>query len=173
MKNYTLVLNELASLGDQINEHEFNAVIDAITSANHIFLAGAGRSGQMINAFANRLMHIGMSVSVVGEISSPHSHSGDLMIVGSGSGETQRLINQVNIAKKNGVQIALITTSPDSTLASMADRVLTIPAGNSAQPMGSLFEQACLLTYDSLVLALMKNLDETNQSMKARHADIE
>lgn len=173
MKNYSLVLNELSAITDKIDEPEFNAVVDAITTANHIFLAAAGRSGQMINALTNRLIHMGMSVSVVGEISSPHSHAGDLMIVGSGSGETQRLINQVNIAKKNGVQIVLFTTSPESTLAGLADRILTIPAGNSVQPMGSLFEQACLLTYESIVLALMENLNETNQTMKARHADIE
>lgn len=173
MKHYSLVQSELAALTEKIDKQEFNAVIDAITSANHIFLAGAGRSGQMINALTNRLMHLGMSVSVVGEISSPHSHSGDLMIVGSGSGETQRLINQVNIAKKNGVQIALVTTSPNSTLAGLADHILTIPVADSAQPMGSLFEQACLLTYDSMVLALMEKLNETHQTMKARHADIE
>ncbi len=111
MKNYALILNELASLADKVDEQEFTAMIDAITTANHIFLAGAGRSGQMINAFTNRLMHPGLSVSIVGEISSPHSHKNDLMIVGSGSGETQRLIHQVKIAKKNGVQIALITTA--------------------------------------------------------------
>ncbi|MBO1809122.1 SIS domain-containing protein [Serratia ureilytica] len=173
MKNYSLVLNELASLAGKIDEREFNAVIDSIVTANHIFLAGAGRSGQMINALTNRLMHLGMSVSVVGEISSPHSHAGDLLIVGSGSGETPRLINQVNIAKKNGVQIALITAAPGSALAGLADHVLTIPAGDSLQPMGSLFEQACLLTYDSIVLGLMEKLNETNQTMKARHADIE
>ncbi|RSK69193.1 SIS domain-containing protein [Enterobacter huaxiensis] len=173
MKNYSLVMNELSALTGKIDGQEYNAVINAITTANHIFLTGAGRSGQMINALANRLMHLGMSVSVVGEISSPHSHEGDLMIVGSGSGETQRLINQVNIAKKNGVQIALITTSPNSTLAGLADCILTIPAGDSVQPMGSLFEQACLLTYDSIVLALMRNLHETHHTMKARHADIE
>lgn len=173
MKNYTLVLKELASLTDRFDEHEFHAIIKAMTTANHIFLAGAGRSGQMINAFTNRLMHLGLSVSVVGEISSPHSHQNDLMIVGSGSGETQRLINQVNIAKKNGVNIALITTAPGSTLASLADYVLTIPTDDSVQPMGSLFEQASLLTYDSMVLALMENLNQTNLTMKARHADIE
>lgn len=71
------------------------------------------------------------------------------------------------------MQIVLVTTSPKSTLAGLADRVLTIPASDSVQPMGSLFEQACLLTYDSIVLALMENLNETNQTMKARHADIE
>ena len=173
MKKYSLVLKELSSLVDKIDEQEFNTLVDSIITAGHVFLAGAGRSGQMINAFANRLMHLGLSVSVVGEISAPHSRKNDLMIVGSGSGETQRLINQVKIAKNNGVYIALITAAPDSTLATLADYVLTIPAGPSAQPMASLFEQASLLTYDSMVLALMANLNETNETMKERHADIE
>jgi 6-phospho-3-hexuloisomerase len=173
MKKYALVLNELSSLVDKIDEQKFNTLVDSIITAGHVFLAGAGRSGQMINAFANRLMHLGLSVSVVGEISSPHSRKNDLMIVGSGSGETQRLINQVKIAKNNGVYIALITTAPDSTLATLADYILTIPAGHSAQPMGSLFEQASLLTYDTIVQSLMANLNETSQTMKERHADIE
>ncbi|MFJ5315696.1 6-phospho-3-hexuloisomerase [Pectobacterium versatile] len=173
MKKYSLVTSELASLADKIDQSEFNRLIESIITADHIFLAGAGRSGQMINAFANRLMHLGLSVSVVGEISSPHSQKNNLMIVGSGSGETQRLINQVEIAKKNDVQVALITTSPNSTLAGLANCVLTIPATSSMQPMGSLFEQASLLTYDSIVLALMDNLNETAQTMKQRHADIE
>lgn len=173
MNKQSLIISELSSLADNIDHAEFNGLVDSIIQAGHIFLAGAGRSGQMINAFANRLMHLGLSVSVVGEISAPHSRENDLMIVGSGSGETRRLINQVETAKKSGVRIALITTASDSTLAGLADCVMTIPAGNSVQPMGSLFEQASLLTYDSLVLTLMEKLNETAQTMKQRHADIE
>ena len=173
MKNYSLVLNELSLLADKINEKEFNSLINSITAAGHIFLAGAGRSGLMINAFANRLMHLGLSVSVVGEISSPHSQKNDLMIVGSASGKTLRLINQVRTAKNNGVKIALITTTLESPLASLADDILTIPVDHSIQPMGTLFEQASLLTYDTIILLLMLKLNETGQTMKERHADIE
>lgn len=173
MKNYSLILSELSLFADKINEQEINSLINYITSARHIFLAGAGRSGLMINAFANRLMHLGLNVSVVGEISSPHSCQHDLMIVGSASGETLRLINQVKIAKNNGVQIALITAASESTLSGLADCLLTLPSAQSAQPMGSLFEQTCLVIYDSIILSLMVNLNETNQTMKKRHADIE
>lgn len=173
MNKQSLIISELSALAGKIDHAKFIGLIDSITQAGHIFLAGAGRSGQMINAFANRLMHLGLSVSIVGEISAPHSRQNDLMIVGSGSGETRRLINQVETAKKNGVRIALITTAPASTLADLADCVVTIPASNSIQPMGSLFEQASLLTYDSIVLTLMDRLNETAQTMKQRHADIE
>ncbi|BDH45867.1 6-phospho-3-hexuloisomerase [Salmonella enterica subsp. enterica serovar Choleraesuis] len=173
MKNFTLVTDELTALIGRIDPLEFDQLIYAITHAGHIYLAGAGRSGQMVGAFANRLMHLGFTVSMVGEISSPHSRQNDLMIIGSGSGETQRLINQAGIAKKNGVRIALITTAGESTLARLADCKLIIPATDSVQPMGTLFEQASLLVYDSIILALMARLNETADSMKRRHADIE
>ncbi|MDO0653635.1 hypothetical protein RB534_25780 [Klebsiella pneumoniae] len=70
------------------------------------------------------------------------------------------------------MQIVLISTPPNSPLAGLADLVLTIPADDSIQPMGSLFEQACQLTYDSMVLALMESTHETNHTMQTRHADI-
>lgn len=53
----------------------------------------------MIRAFANRLLHLGYSVSLVGEISSPHTKSGDLFLIGSGSGETTSLVNQAKLQR--------------------------------------------------------------------------
>ncbi|SMG49254.1 6-phospho-3-hexuloisomerase [Cedecea sp. NFIX57] len=174
MTNLAKIVKEITALQQAIDETQLQALVEEIKPASHIFLAGAGRSGLMINAFANRLMHLGFSVSVIGEISSPHSKPGDLMIVGSGSGETQRLVNQAKIARQNQVRLALITCSAGSTLEQLADCVVTLPAGaGSEQPMGTLFEQASLLVYDSIVLTLMNDLGESGPGMKRRHADIE
>ena len=78
------------------------------------------------------------------------------------------------------MKVALVTATPRSPIAQMADIVVTIPAASkdrsevvSAQPMASLFEQMCLITYDALVLALMDRTSETSASMFARHADLE
>ena len=131
-----------------------------------IFLAGAGRSGLMIRAFANRLLHLGYSVSLVGEISSPHTKSGDLFLIGSGSGETTSLVNQAKIAKDNGVVIGLFTTNSSSTLGEIADQVVIIPTQSkqskdeALQPMGSLFEQTSLFLYDSIILNLMEKQEK-------------
>lgn len=175
MKKFHQILNEIATMGQQIDPNTFNRFLNYITKAKHIFVAGAGRSGLMINAFANRLLHLGYSVSIVGEISSPHSQPADLLIISSGSGETLRLIEQAKLAKANQVNIALITSNIASSLAKLADCVITIPSGmlTSIQPMGSLFEQTSLILTDSMVLCLMAQQAETSQSMKARHADIE
>lgn len=179
MKFFNEIIDEVLSAGNEINENEVDTLVSSILSAKHIFVAGAGRSGLMIRGFANRLLHLGYSVSVVGEISSPHTRPGDLFIIGSGSGETTSLINQANIAINNGVQIALITTNPDSSLGKMADTIVVIPAKSkkdaeqTLQPMGSQFEQTTLFLYDSLILTLMEKTGENNQTMKQRHADLE
>ena len=86
------ILHELESNALKIDDAQAAQFISQIRNARHIFFVReAGRSGIAIRAFANRLLHLGFSVSVVGEISSPHTQPGDLLIIGSGSGETTSL----------------------------------------------------------------------------------
>ena len=100
-------------------------------------------------------------------------------MISSGSGETKSLISQAEIAKQNGLKVALITTSSISSLAKLADIVLLIPVqskdtnGETIQPMGTLFEQYTLILYDSIVLNIMGLKNQTNETMKARHANLE
>ena len=159
--NGSKILSELTEVNNQLNTSDIYKLIDLIDISNHIYLTGAGRSGLMIRSFANRLLHLGYNISVVGEISSPHTHPGDLLLISSGSGETKSLISQAEIAKQNGLKVALITTSSISSLAKLADIVLLIPVqskdtnGETIQPMGTLFEQYTLILYDSIVLNIM------------------
>lgn len=183
MKNYTLdILNELTQNAEKIEATEIAEFIDQIKKAKHIFLNGAGRSGIAIRGFANRLMHLGYSVSIVGEISSPHSKPGDLLIICSGSGETGSLKSLAEKAKQSGVDLALVTMKKDSTIGRLADAVLVLPGTTKednargddfAQPMGSAFEQLAFLTFDGLVLNLMDDTGETSETMFGRHADFE
>ncbi|SEO86796.1 6-phospho-3-hexuloisomerase [Amphibacillus marinus] len=185
VKKYTeQILKELASNVTHLNDAQLDKLIAAIKEANHIFLAGSGRSGIAIRGFANRLMHLGKSVSIVGDVSNPHSDSNDLLIIGSGSGETDSLVSIANKANKAGVKIALVTMDEKSKIGQLAEVIVTLPgvspklknAGitiTSIQPMGSAFEQMSFLTYDGIILELMEHLDETTESMFPRHADLE
>ena len=75
--------------------------------------------------------------------------------------------------------MALVTTKPDSKIGELADVTIELPAGTkhdaegSAQPLGSLFEQAAQLFLDAVVLDFMKdfNIDET--TMQQNHANLE
>lgn len=185
VKAYTAkILSELAGNLDYVKDAQLDRLVDALLGANHIFTAGAGRSGVAMKAFTNRLMHLGLSVSSVGEISNPHTRAGDLLVIGSGSGETESLVAMAKKARKNGVQIALITMDERSSIAQLAEVVVVLPgvspklknAGleiTSIQPMGSAFEQISFLIYDGIVLELMDRMNETSDTMFSRHADLE
>ena len=184
MKNYTLtILNELTQNAEKMNTDQITAFLAEIKKAKHIFLSGAGRSGIAIQAFANRLMHLGFSVSLVGEISSPHSNPGDLLIICSGSGETGSLKSLAEKAKQSGVDLALVTMKKESTIGKLANAVLVLPgttkeendrnADDFTQPMGSAFEQLAFLMFDGMVLNLMEETGETSEKMFGRHADFE
>jgi 6-phospho-3-hexuloisomerase len=177
------ILKELEHNALAIDDEQAAQFIAQIRNAKHIFLQGAGRSGIAIRGFANRLSHLGFSVSVVGEISSPHTKPGDLVIIGSGSGETGSLKSLAQKAVDSGVDVALVTMKKDSSIGKLASSVLVLPgtmkeqneraAGVFSQPMGSAFEQLCFITYDAIVLELMAQLGETSDSMFKRHADLE
>ncbi|WP_128330768.1 6-phospho-3-hexuloisomerase [Apibacter sp. HY039] len=179
------IIQELSFNSSLINDDEVDNFVAYIMKANRIYLAGAGRSGYVIRCFANRLMHLGFSVNFVGDATTPHSKKGDLLIIGSGSGETQSLVAMANKAKKSGLDLALITLNPHSSIGLLANAIIPLPGVSpkadqkitnktlSIQPMGSAFEQLSFLLYDAIVLSLMDQLKETGDSMFARHADLE
>lgn len=182
-QNTLNILSELQQNTLKIDDVQAAQFVEQIKNAKHIFLQGAGRSGIAIRGLANRLLHLGFSVSVVGEISSPHTKPGDLLIIGSGSGETGSLVSLAQKAVACGVDVALITMKANSTIGKLAKSVLVLPGtvkedndrekGTFSQPMGSAFEQLCFISYDAIVLELMTQLGETSDTMFKRHADLE
>lgn len=182
-QNTLNILSELQQNTLKIDDVQAAQFVEQIKNAKHIFLQGAGRSGIAIRGLANRLLHLGFSVSVVGEISSPHTKLGDLLIIGSGSGETGSLVSLAQKAVACGVDVALITMKANSTIGKLAKSVLVLPGtvkedndrekGTFSQPMGSAFEQLCFISYDAIVLELMTQLGETSDTMFKRHADLE
>jgi len=142
-----------------------------IAETERIFLAGAGRSRLSISGFAMRLMHLGKKAWLIGEVSTPAIKEGDLLVIGSGSGETNGLILMAQKAKKIGAKILLITREVDSTIGQMADFEARIPAlslkafnsdgaHSVVQPGGSLFEQCLLILSDMLILIIMRTNPE-------------
>ncbi|CAJ2230840.1 6-phospho-3-hexuloisomerase [Companilactobacillus paralimentarius] len=173
------IFDELIQVKNNFNTEFSKDLIERIINSKRIFLTGAGRSGLMIKAFANRLLHLGLNVSVIGEITCPRIQPGDLLIIESGSGETKTLVEQAKVAIISESKIALITTNNDSTLAKLANIIVEIPTQSkdsqdeSIQPMGATFEQMSLLFCDSLVLQLMKALNQSKPMLKKRHTNLE
>jgi 6-phospho-3-hexuloisomerase len=112
----------------------------------------------------------------------PGIGEGDLLIVASGSGETQTIFDLVSIASKNKSKIAAITGSPESRIGQLADVIVKITAPSktkavdnfiSVQPMTTLNEQCLGLFFDAVSLKLMDRMGETHDSMWARHSNLE
>ena len=180
------ILDELRRTLNQISCDEIDSLVREVTGARRVFVAGAGRSGLVMRSFAMRLAQLGLTVHVVGETTSPAVRSGDLLLIGSGSGVTDRLVHYAGKAAEAGARVAAATADPASPAARLADVVVVIPAPTpksskeaigqeqrSGQPMGTLFEQSLGVLLDACVMLLMARLDETGRSMFARHANLE
>ncbi len=179
----TQIAAELAQALTAIEEDSVEALIWHIRDARRIFLAGAGRSGWIMRTFAVRLTHLDLRVHVVGDATTPAIGPGDLLVIGSGSGETASLVGHATAACRHGAKVALITTAPGSSIGRQADVIVHISASTpkaaqtteprSIQPMANLFEQALLILLDILTMRLMEEMKADPVQMFARHANLE
>jgi 6-phospho-3-hexuloisomerase len=179
----TPILRELEAVLNAVDGNSVNDLATRIAGTERVFLAGMGRSGLHVRAFAMRLMHLGLRSHVVGEVTAPGIGKGDLLLIGSGSGRTPSLVEHAKVARRLGSQVALITADPGAPLAAFADELLVLPAPTpkaeglssegSIQPLGTLFEQALGLLCDAIVLLLMERMDVQPEEMFARHANLE
>lgn len=181
------IIAELGDAVDRIDESELLHLADAAAEANRIFVGGAGRSGFVARALANRLLHLGLAVSFVGEPTTPPIAQGDLLLAISGSGRTASLRAAAEKAKSLGASVATITLDPTGPIGSISDARVVLPGtsrlaadspGNadgvaSTQPVGNLFEQLAWLTCDALVIVLRDRTGQTNDDLLARHANLE
>ncbi|MEI7027715.1 6-phospho-3-hexuloisomerase [Paenibacillus sp. y28] len=178
----TAILAELQRTIEAVSGEAAEQLAKRLVQADRIFVAGAGRSGLMMKAFAMRLMHLGLHAYVVGETVTPGLRANDVFLIGSGSGETRSLIAMAEKAKRLGAVIALVTISEASTLGQLADIVIHVPASpkekadngsTTIQPMGSLFEQSMLLLLDAVILRLMHTQELDSSAMFDKHANLE
>ena len=130
--NQHLIFNELRCTLAQVSEDQANLAIHAILNAPRIFVTGAGRSGLALRMAAMRLMHLGLTVHVAGEVTTPAIASGDLLIAASGSGTTAGVVLAAATAAKVGAHILAITTAPDPPLANLAQQPPRHPRGHQA-----------------------------------------
>ena len=107
-ENLEHILKELQDATFKIEEEQIENVLKLIAPDKKIFLTGKGRSGLAAKGFANRLMHLGFQAYVIGEISTPHTKAGDLLIITSGSGETDALVSIAKKAKEVGVELFVL-----------------------------------------------------------------
>lgn len=186
MKSYSLYAQDIMEecrrallIVDPGQTEEF---LTAVCQAENIFFIGIGRVMLSLQAIAKRWAHIGLKTHVVGEITEPAITPADLLIVGSGSGESLVPVAIARKAKDQGAKIGYIGSNIHSTAASLADVIVRIPVRTklslpdeifSAQPMTSLFEQALLLYGDTLTAILIDRKRIVLEDLWLQHANLE
>lgn len=158
-----------------------------------IFVVGQGRSGFVGRAFALRLMNMGLTVYFLGETITPAAGKDDLVIAISGSGTTKITMIASSTAKEVGAHVVAVTSYPESPLGDLAD--LAMPIGGRTKlgwpkeedylvrqilgesetlsPLGSIFENNCMVFLDSMVVELMHRLGKTEDELRKLHATLE
>jgi 6-phospho-3-hexuloisomerase len=170
------ILADLAEIGRRFDAAQGCALGREVGRARRIFVAGLGRSGLMAKAFAMRLMHLGLSVHVVGETTTPEIGEGDLLVCCSRRGESGSHNHFIDLAHEARARVAVLTACPESTNARRADLTVTLPVDDtleSRQPLGALFEQGLLLVLEALIVKLMGDLQVDEEAMKRHHTSLE
>ena len=175
-----LIINELNQSVKTLSDDDIIDLIQKIQQHKRIFVYGTGRSGLMLKAFAMRLMQLGLNSFVVGETTTPSVQKGDLLILASASGETESVNIMAKSARNKGIDLAIICASDTSTLAKLQTPNILLQSGTkfnqsqvSQQPLGSLFEQMLLIIFDTVILVMGREQNESNNDMAQRHASLE
>lgn len=176
------VSNEICAVLQGIDADEINKLINEIKNAEKVFFVGVGRVKLSLDAIAKRLAHLGIDTYVVGQITEPAISAKDLLIVGSGSGESLIPVALVKKAKFYEARITHIGANENSTISKYSDLFVKLPTStklnksdeiNSIQPMTSLFEQTLLILGDIVALEIIKSRDIDMKSLWQYHANLE
>ena len=179
---YRQALEELGRVLDRLDDAAVDRAVATIAAARHVAVFGGGREGLQIRGFAMRLFHLGRSVSVVGDMTTPALGPGDLFLVTVGPGEISTALALTNVARAAGAKVLVITAQPQGRVPRLADEVLLLPAQTMADdrgaevsllPMGSVYEGALFLLFEVMILKLKASLGVLADAMRANHTNME
>ncbi|CUX32707.1 3-hexulose-6-phosphate isomerase [Clostridium sp. C105KSO13] len=178
----TIVIDECKKALEAVEADKVQTYLKMITDAEKVFFIGVGRVLLSLEAIAKRYAHLGIRTVVVGQITEPAITQKDILVVGSGSGETLYPAGIARKAKSIGAKIIHIGSNPNSSLREAADLFVRIPVESRAkredeihslQPMTSLFEQALLLFGDTTAMMMIKDRKIDIDSLWEYHANLE
>lgn len=185
------IIDNIQEVSSEVDSESIMQMLDMLVDAKNVFIIGLGRSGLVARAFAMRLMHLGISVYVVGETITPAINSDDCLLAISGSGETSFIISTAKTSKNRNAKIIAVTSYDDSTLGKLSDLIIHIKGRTKIDsekdyikrqingrhqplaPLGTLFEVSTLIFLEGVIAELMNKMGKTEADLKARHTVLE
>ena len=177
------IIGELEETLGKVNCDDVDQLMEELEKAEKVFFVGVGRVLLSLESVAKRLAHLGVDCYIVGQVTEPAITEDDLLIVGSGSGETTFPVAIAGKAKKYNATVFHIGRNPNCSMDQFSDFFVRIPASanpelavegvDSVQPMTSLFEQALLLFGDTVALMMAREMDIEMEDLWEYHANLE
>ncbi len=185
------MISNIQEVSSEVDSESIMKMLDMLIEAKNVFIIGLGRSGLVARAFAMRLMHLGISVYVVGETITPAIYEDDCLLAISGSGETSFVISTATTSKNRNAKIIAVTSYEDSTLGKLADLIIHVKGRTKIDsekdyikrqingrhqplaPLGTLFEITTLVFLEGVIAELMHKMGKTEDDLKARHTVLE
>lgn len=181
-KTVEIVLGECQKALSKISAEDTDKFIEKLLSGKKVFFVGVGRVLLSLEAMAKRFAHLGIETHIVGEITEPAIRPGDILIAGSGSGESLFPLNIARKAKTIGAEVIMIGSNRQSSLAQIADMMIRVPTNTklkcedeiqSEQVMTSLFEQFLLLYGDVVAKLIVEKKKLDMDALWEYHANLE
>ena len=176
------IIEELNLALHSIDPGSIERLAEEIWKADQVFFVGVGRVLLALQCVAKRLAHLGVKAHYVGEITEPAFTEQDLLIVGSGSGNSIFPFAIAKKAKAIGAKVIHIGSNPESGMKELADFMVRIPVRtklyledeiDSVQPMTSLFEQSVLLLGDTVAKMIVEKHGLDMKELWKYHANLE
>jgi 6-phospho-3-hexuloisomerase len=185
------IIDNIQEVSSEVDSESIMQMLDMLIDAKNVFIIGLGRSGLVARAFAMRLMHLGISVYVVGETITPAIYEDDCLLAISGSGETSFIISTAKTSRNRNAKIIAVTSYEDSTLGELSDLIIHIKGRTKIDsekdyikrqingrhqplaPLGTLFEVSTLIFLEGVIAELMNKMGKTEDDLKARHTVLE
>lgn len=148
----------------RLDKNEFHKAVTTLLSAPCIAVTACGTSSSAAMKFAHQLCCLGHTSSFLSPTEAVHGgmgciHIGDAVVVISKGGMSTELFPIVDIAKKRGAIVILLTENADSSLAQNVDVTLLVKSEKEADKFHVLATSsyaAAVAVLDSIICALVE-----------------
>jgi arabinose-5-phosphate isomerase len=150
-------------------------ILRVIEIKGRVIVSGVGKSGHIGKKIASTLASTGTPSFFIHPTEASHGDLGmiqkeDICLLISNSGEASEFYDILNFIRKSSLQMAAISSNPESTLMKAASFKLTIPKSEEVCPIGLAPTTSAILTLaigDAIAVSLMeqRNFNKSDYSV--------
>ena len=160
-----------------VDSSQFARAIEVLASAPRIAASGCGHTGIACQHFTHLMCCIERPARFISPAEATHGatgylQSGDVMLLASRGGKTAELLPILQICKKKGVTVIVVTENMDSPLAQGADIILKMFVTRETDKyncQGTTSNTVLNALFDAMQAALIEEVDYQNDKFALVH----